>query len=86
MGGHGWTVGARSARTSPWRNGKSEAVWIRSGHSDPQGGRCVEWAPGRVPGDGLVPVRDSKDVGREPLMFSTPAWAAFVGEVKRGAG
>ncbi|WP_307808259.1 DUF397 domain-containing protein [Streptomyces oryzae] len=32
---------------------------------------------------GLVPVRDSKDTARTPLVFPTPAWTAFVAEVKR---
>ncbi|QHF93780.1 MULTISPECIES: DUF397 domain-containing protein [Streptomyces] len=58
-------------------------AWIRSGYSDQQGGPCVEWAPGRVSGGEGVPVRDSKDVGRAPLRFSTCAWTAFVEQMKR---
>ncbi|MBO8194148.1 DUF397 domain-containing protein [Streptomyces oryzae] len=28
-------------------------------------------------------MRDSKDTARTPLVFPTPAWTAFVAEVKR---
>ncbi|WP_307808327.1 DUF397 domain-containing protein [Streptomyces oryzae] len=34
-------------------------------------------------GDGVVPVRDSKDTARTPLSFSVDAWRAFVEDVKR---
>ncbi|WP_369204497.1 DUF397 domain-containing protein [Streptomyces sp. PU-14G] len=61
------------------------SVWIRSSYSDGTGGNCVEWAPGLVCGTGVVPVRDSKDVRRTPLSFSSAAWAAFLGDVKRSA-
>jgi len=56
-------------------------VWIRSSHSDQQGGQCVEWAPGLASG-GVVPVRDSKETGRS-LSFSSVAWRAFIEGVKR---
>ena len=58
--------------------------WVKSGHSDKQGGNCVEWAPGLVSG-GSVPVRDSKDTGRAPLAFSPAAWRVFISDVKQGA-
>ncbi|WP_078874698.1 DUF397 domain-containing protein [Streptomyces sp. NRRL F-5053] len=58
--------------------------WVKSGHSDKQGGNCVEWAPGLVSVVGAVCVRDGKDRGRGTLGFSTGAWAAFVGGVQRG--
>ncbi|MFE9335655.1 DUF397 domain-containing protein [Streptomyces sp. NPDC007063] len=32
---------------------------------------------------GVVPVRDSKDIDRAPLVFSAYAWATFVAEVGR---
>ncbi|QHF92791.1 DUF397 domain-containing protein [Streptomyces sp. NHF165] len=57
--------------------------WIKSSYSDGTGGQCVEWAPGLVCVVGVVPVRDSKDGERGTLGFSTGAWAAFVGGVKR---
>jgi len=31
----------------------------------------------------VVPVRDSKDITRAPLSFSSLAWQAFVEELKR---
>ena len=60
-------------------------VWTRSSYSDGGGGNCVEWAPGLVPAEGVVPVRDSKDVDRASLAFSSSAWASFVEGVKRAA-
>ncbi|WP_454612909.1 DUF397 domain-containing protein [Streptomyces collinus] len=36
-----------------------------------------------APGLPLVPVRDSKDPARGALLFAAPAWAAFVGGVRR---
>ncbi|WP_432069085.1 DUF397 domain-containing protein [Streptomyces sp. AA1529] len=30
---------------------------------------------------GVVPVRDSKDIDRAPLVFRERAWAAFIAEV-----
>nr|WP_243086163.1 DUF397 domain-containing protein [Streptomyces sp. 891-h] len=59
----------------------SEAQWIKSSYSDGQGGNCVEWAPALVCGNGVVPVRDSKDTGRS-LSFSPAAWQTFVEGVK----
>ncbi|GGV27246.1 hypothetical protein GCM10010260_79620 [Streptomyces filipinensis] len=53
--------------------------WRKSSYSNPDGGECVEVAE-NLP---LVPVRDSKDTTRTPLLFGAPAWAAFVGGVKR---
>ncbi|MCX0242600.1 MULTISPECIES: DUF397 domain-containing protein [Streptomyces] len=42
---------------------------------------CVETAPS---GSGrLLAVRDSKDVARTPLEFSTAAWTSFVSGLKR---
>ncbi|MGP3975028.1 DUF397 domain-containing protein [Streptomyces sp. 8N114] len=61
----------------------SETQWTRSSYSDKQGGNCVEWAPGLVSGEGVVPVRDSKDAARVPLSFSSSAWQAFIDGVKR---
>ena len=57
--------------------------WIKSSYSAGNGGQCLEWAPSLVHVEGIVPVRDSKDVDRAPLTFSMSAWEAFVGDVKR---
>ncbi|WP_326808692.1 DUF397 domain-containing protein [Streptomyces sp. NBC_01775] len=63
----------------------NEAQWVKSSYSDGQGGNCVEWAPDLMRESGAVPVRDSKDIGRAPVVFSRAAWAAFVGGVKSAA-
>ncbi|MFH8705279.1 DUF397 domain-containing protein [Streptomyces rubrogriseus] len=55
------------------------ADWRKSSYSNSDGGNCVEFAPG-LP---IVPVRDSKDPSRGALLFAGPAWAAFVGGVRR---
>ncbi|MFF4486832.1 DUF397 domain-containing protein [Streptomyces sp. NPDC001544] len=55
-------------------------TWRKSSYSNPDGGECVEVAD-NVPS--LVPVRDSKDTSRTPLLFTAPAWTAFLDEVKR---
>jgi len=56
------------------------ARWRASSYSNPDGGNCVEVADGFP---GVVPVRDSKDTARTPLVFSTAAWRTFVDEAKR---
>ncbi|MFC7980303.1 DUF397 domain-containing protein [Streptomyces sp. NPDC057336] len=58
------------------------AGWRKSSYSNQDGGNCVEVAPD-LPA--LVPVRDSKDPSRGALLFTAPAWAAFVGGVRREA-
>ncbi|UNZ19639.1 DUF397 domain-containing protein [Streptomyces sp. 891-h] len=65
------------------RSWDPEAQWIKSSYSDGQGGNCVEWAPALVCGDGVVPVRDSKDTTRAPLSLSSAAWRMFTEGVKR---
>ncbi|MFG3163771.1 DUF397 domain-containing protein [Streptomyces sp. NPDC048232] len=58
----------------------SAVSWRRSSYSNTSGGECVEVADG-IPS--LVPVRDSKDPARGALLFTAPAWAAFVDGVRR---
>ncbi|MFH8534562.1 DUF397 domain-containing protein [Streptomyces tendae] len=58
----------------------STITWRKSSYSNQDGGNCVEVAP-NLPS--LVPVRDSKDPARGALLFAAPAWAAFVGGVRR---
>lgn len=58
------------------------AVWRKSSYSGASNGDCIEVADG-VPG--VMPVRDSKDRGRAPLVFPVEAWGAFVGGVRAGA-
>ena len=63
---------------------ETRTQWIKSSYSDLQGGQCVEWAPAHACA-GSVPVRDSKDVPRSALSFSTHAWTTFVQGVQRDA-
>ncbi|HEY2519594.1 MAG TPA: DUF397 domain-containing protein [Streptosporangiaceae bacterium] len=55
-------------------------TWIKSSHSGPTGGNCVETAA--LP-DGQVAVRDSKVPGGPALVFRAAAWGAFVSGVRR---
>ncbi|WP_077799245.1 DUF397 domain-containing protein [Streptomyces sp. JHA26] len=59
----------------------SAVSWRKSSYSNTSGGECVEVAAG-LP---LVPVRDSKDPSRGALLFTAPAWTAFLGGVRREA-
>ncbi|MER5882496.1 DUF397 domain-containing protein [Streptomyces sp. NPDC001941] len=56
--------------------------WIKSTHSDGQGGECVEWAPS-LSAAGSVPVRDSKRPGGPRLHLTPHAWTTFVTALKR---
>jgi len=56
------------------------ADWRKSSYSNQDGRQCLEFAD-NLP---LVPVRDSKDTTRTPLLFTAPAWTAFVQGVKAG--
>ncbi|MEU8030503.1 DUF397 domain-containing protein [Streptomyces sp. NPDC049099] len=58
----------------------SNLTWRKSSYSNTDGGNCVEVAD-NLP---LVPVRDSKDTTRTPLLIGAGAWSAFVDGVKRG--
>jgi hypothetical protein len=60
----------------------SLATWRKSTYSNGDGGNCLEVADGHPV---LVPVRDSKTArsGGPVLLFRTPAWAAFVANLKR---
>ncbi|MGF1428052.1 DUF397 domain-containing protein [Kitasatospora sp. LaBMicrA B282] len=55
-------------------------AWRRSSHSGSTN-NCVEVADG-LPG--VMPVRDSKDVGGPTLAFSAGAWRAFLAGVRAG--
>ena len=52
----------------------SAAHWIKSSHSDDNGGNCVEIAPGFPE---TVPVRDSKTPDGPILLVGRSAWSAF---------
>ncbi|GLF98635.1 DUF397 domain-containing protein [Streptomyces yaizuensis] len=57
--------------------------WIKSSYSS-NGGNCIEFAPAYASATGVVPVRDSKQVGGPVLMVSAPAFAGLV-TLARGA-
>jgi hypothetical protein len=68
------------------RNGLSAAElpgasWVKSTHSGPTGGNCVEVAFFR----GGVAVRDSRNPSGLSLVFTATEWDAFVGGAKDGA-
>ncbi|WP_078870913.1 DUF397 domain-containing protein [Streptomyces caatingaensis] len=52
--------------------------WRKSSYSQ-AGGGCVEVPARKIPG--LVPVRDSKDIGRKPIAFTEASWGGFVAAV-----
>ena len=52
--------------------------WVKSVHSNPEGGNCVEWSPTYAHDYGVVPVRDSKATHRPSLAFTPAAWSGFV--------
>ncbi|MFE9771394.1 DUF397 domain-containing protein [Streptomyces sp. NPDC005931] len=54
--------------------------WIKSSHSDDEGGACVEVAVRSA-----VHIRDSKNRTGPELHVSAPAWSAFVAAVRPGA-
>ncbi|MDH6700182.1 DUF397 domain-containing protein [Streptomyces griseoviridis] len=58
----------------------SNVTWSKSSYSNQDGGACLEVAD-NLP---VVPVRDSKDPDRVPLVFEAGAWSVFAGAVKRG--
>ncbi|MFJ2651981.1 DUF397 domain-containing protein [Streptomyces sp. NPDC087420] len=62
----------------------SGAHWVKSSHSNGDGGDCVEWAPSYAAASGLVPVRDSKDPAGPALLLRPAAFSAFVRAVRAG--
>ncbi|MEU9335814.1 DUF397 domain-containing protein [Streptomyces sp. NPDC048290] len=56
--------------------------WVKSSRSAPNGGDCLEWAPGHRAAHGVVPVRDSKRPDGPILMLSAEAFAGLVAFVR----
>ena len=56
-------------------------TWIKSGHSGPTGGNCVEVA---FLADGGVALRNSRHPGGPALIFTRAEWDAFLGGAKDG--
>ncbi|MEV0278088.1 DUF397 domain-containing protein [Streptomyces sp. NPDC050610] len=64
------------------RSDLKRLTWSKSSHSSPEGGNCVEWAPGVAAASGVVPIRDSKNPNGPALVITAKAWTAFVTGVK----
>jgi hypothetical protein len=59
----------------------TQGRWVKSRHSGPTGGNCVEVA---LLTDGAVAVRNSRHPAGPALVFYAPEWEAFVDGVKDG--
>ncbi|QTT73448.1 DUF397 domain-containing protein [Streptomyces mobaraensis NBRC 13819 = DSM 40847] len=59
----------------------TRAIWIKSSHSEGNGGTCVEWAPAYT-SSGVVPIRDSKCPTGQALAFPASAWSSFITSIK----
>lgn len=59
----------------------SGARWVKSRHSGPTGGNCVEVA---FLAGGEVAVRNSRHADGPALVFTPQEWDAFVGGAKDG--
>lgn len=57
------------------------AAWIKSSHSGPTGGNCVEVA---FLADGAVAVRNSRCPDGPALIFTNAEWDAFIGGISEG--
>ncbi|MFF1644844.1 DUF397 domain-containing protein [Streptomyces sp. NPDC058240] len=57
--------------------------WFKSSYSD-NGGNCVEVAANLAASRGVVPVRDSKNLGGPVLNVPAASFASFVAGVKAG--
>jgi Domain of unknown function (DUF397) len=59
----------------------ASARWIKSSHSGPTGGNCVEVA---FLADGDVAMRNSRHPGGPELVFTQAEWAAFLSGARDG--
>lgn len=59
----------------------TSATWIKSSHSGPTGGNCVEVA---FLADGDVAMRNSRHTDGPTLVFTRAEWAAFIGGARDG--
>jgi hypothetical protein len=60
-------------------DGLSTTPWRKSSYSNPDGGNCVEVAPGFPD---AVPVRDSKNTAGPILIVPATAWNQFIASLK----
>lgn len=66
--------------TKGFRVDLSQARWVRSARSGPDGGNSVEVAFV----DGAIAVRDAENPNGPALIFTPAEWDAFVGGAKDG--
>jgi len=59
----------------------TDATWIRSRHSGPTGGNCVEVA---FLADGQIAMRNSRHPEGPALIFTRSEWDAFLGGAEDG--
>jgi Domain of unknown function (DUF397) len=59
----------------------TDARWIRSRHSGPTGGNCVEVA---FLAGGEIAMRNSRHPRGPALIFTRPEWDAFLGGARDG--
>jgi hypothetical protein len=59
----------------------TDATWIRSRHSGPTGGNCVEVA---FLAGGEIAMRNSRHPQGPALIFTRPEWDAFLGGAEDG--
>ncbi|MFD0316389.1 DUF397 domain-containing protein [Streptomyces flavalbus] len=59
-----------------------ELKWLKSTHSDGEGGACVEVA---LETRTTTHIRDSKNPTGPEITITAPAWKAFVAAVQPGA-
>jgi hypothetical protein len=57
------------------------AAWVKSSHSGPTGGNCVEVA---FLAGGEVALRNSRDPDGPALIFTRAEWDAFLGGARDG--
>jgi Domain of unknown function (DUF397) len=58
-----------------------EATWIKSSHSGPTGGNCVEIA---FLAGGEIAMRNSRHPEGSVLLFTRPEWDAFLSGARDG--
>jgi Domain of unknown function (DUF397) len=63
--------------------GTAHAKWVKSSYSGNGGDNCLEWAP-EFAASGVIPVRDSKDPHRPPLVFPADGWTSFTSALRNG--
>lgn len=61
--------------------GNASATWMKSSHSGPTGGNCVEVA---FLADGDIAMRNSRYPTGPALVFSRAEWTAFLGGARNG--